>query len=204
LGTIGKDDSVRSEAATRFDDAGHGGAPLDANLESAVLAVVADQRRPGDYNAFYSRYRSAATPQEEQRYLSALSAFSDIELGSRTFDLALGDVRTQDAPYLIIGLLANRVVGPTAFELLTEHWDEVLEKFPVNSHSRMLQGIRTMCGDAAGARRVTEFLSAHPIRAGQRSVDQAVERLWINVAFVERERAGLDATLGRVAGSPGS
>jgi hypothetical protein len=54
-----------------------------------------------------------------------------------------------------------------------------------------------MCGDTAGARRVTEFLSAHPIRSGQRSVDQAVERLWINVAFVERERDDLAETLSR-------
>ena len=108
--------------------------------------VVADQRRPGDYDAFYSRYRAAATPQEEQRYLSALGAFPDTELGTHTFDLALGDVRTQDAPYLIIGLLTNRVAGPTVFERLTEHWDEALERFPVNSHARMLQGVRTLCG----------------------------------------------------------
>jgi puromycin-sensitive aminopeptidase len=204
LGTVGRDETVRSEACARFDAAQRGDAALDANLESAVLAVVADQRRPGDYDTFYSRYQAATTPQEEQRYLSALSAFPDIELGSRTFDLALGDVRTQDAPYLIIGLLANRVTGPTVFERLTDHWDEALERFPVNSHSRMLQGIRTMCGDTAGARRVTEFISAHPVRSGQRSVDQAVERLWINVAFVERERGRLVDTLSRVTDAPGS
>jgi puromycin-sensitive aminopeptidase len=204
LGTIGKDDSVREQAATRFDAAQRGGLPLDANLESAVLAVVADQLRPGDYDTFFSRYQSAATPQEEHRYLSALSAFPDIELAERTFELALHKIRTQDAPYLIIGLLTNRVTGRAVFERLADRWDEALERFPVNSHSRMLQGVRTMCGDTAGARRITEFVSTHPIRSGQRSVDQAIERLWINVAFVERERDGLGETLGRVAGVRGS
>jgi len=203
LGTIGKDESIRRDAAARFDAAQSGDAPLDANLESAILAVVADQQRPGDYDTFYSRYKSATTPQEEQRYLSALTAFPDVELGSRTFELALSDVRTQDAPYLLVGLLANRVAGPTVFEDLTNRWDEALAKFPVNSHSRMLQGIRTMCGDTAEARRVTEFISAHPIRSGQRSVDQAVERLWINVAFVERERDALAETLARVGDASG-
>jgi puromycin-sensitive aminopeptidase len=204
LGTVGQDESVRIEAATRFDAAQAGGAPLDANLESTVLGIVADQMRPGDYDTFYARYQSATTPQEEQRYLSALTAFPDVTLAERTFGLALGEVRTQDAPYLVIGLLANRVTGPTVFEWLTEHWDEVLNRFPVNSHNRMLQGVRTMCSDSAIAHRITEFLTTHPIRAGQRSVEQALERLWINVAFVERERPGLALTLGRVAGTPGS
>jgi puromycin-sensitive aminopeptidase len=204
LGTIGKDDALRAEAAARFDAAQGGGAALDKDLEGSVLAVLADQRRPGDYDTFYSRYRSASTPQEEQRYLSALSGFPDIELGTHTFDLALGDVRTQDAPYLIMGLLTNRVAGPTAFESLTDHWDEALERFPANSHARMLQGVRTMCGDTGFARRITEFLAAHPLASGQRSVDQAVERLWINVGFVERERGGLREVLRRVTDGSGS
>jgi hypothetical protein len=58
--------------------------------------------------------------------------------------------------------------------------------------------------DPAFARRVTEFLSSHPIRSGQRSVDQAVERLWINVDFVERERGGLQEILRRVGARSGS
>jgi puromycin-sensitive aminopeptidase len=199
LGTVGDDEAVREEAARRFDAAGVTGGPtLNPDLESAILAVVADQRRQGDYDTFYARYRAATTPQEEQRYLGALAAFPDLELGARTFDLALHTVRTQDAPYLIIGLLTNRVTGPHSFEELTEHWDEVLERFPANSHSRMVQGVRTLCSDTGVARRVTEFLAAHPVRTGQRSVDQAVERLWVNVGFVERERPGLGDTLGRV------
>ncbi|MGH9046123.1 MAG: M1 family metallopeptidase [Acidimicrobiales bacterium] len=204
LGTIGKDEAIRAEAARRFDAARNGGEPVNADLEGAVLGVLADQRRPGDYDAFYARYQSAGTPQQEQRYLSALAAFPDVELGTHTFELALHDVRTQDAPYLITGLLANRVAGPAVFERLTDHFDEVLDRFPVNSHSRMLQGVRTMCGDAAVARRVTEFLSARPLRSGQRSVDQALERLWVNVDFVERERHGLSASLGHLSGASGS
>ena len=57
LGTIGEDDAVRDEAARRFDVAVGGGPRLDRDLEGAILAVVADQRRTGDYDAFYARYR---------------------------------------------------------------------------------------------------------------------------------------------------
>jgi hypothetical protein len=89
-----------------------------------------------------------------------------------------------------------------AWEQLTTHWSEVLDRYPVNGHSRMLAGVRTLCGDAKLAADVTEFLHAHPLRSGQRSVEQALERLAINVAFGERERGRLGAVLSSVAGAP--
>ncbi len=201
LGTLGQDDEVRAEALRRFDRANAGGPPLDPNLEAAVLDVVADHLRPGDYDVFYTRYREASTPQEELRYLSALAAFPDAVLATRTLDLALSEVRTQNGPYLVAGLLANRLGGPTVFDRLAERFDAALERFPVNSHSRMLGGVRMLCGDRALAERVTGFLAAHPLRSGQRTVDQTVERLWINVEFLERESSRLAATLRRGPGS---
>ncbi|MGH9045527.1 MAG: M1 family metallopeptidase [Acidimicrobiales bacterium] len=198
LGTIGRDEALRTEATKRFDSAAGGGAALDPNLQGAVLAVVADCMRAGDYETFLSKYRSAKTPQEEQRYLSALTGFPDIGLGLRTFELAMGDFRTQDAPYVIVGLLGNRVSGPAVFGALSERWQAALDRFPQNSHARMLQGVRVMCSDESIAREVTDFLVSHPITAGRRSVEQALERLWINVGFVQRERPSLVATLERV------
>ncbi|HEY3940859.1 MAG TPA: M1 family metallopeptidase [Acidimicrobiales bacterium] len=207
LGTIGDDLAVRAEAARRFDAAhrpGPGAPPeaIDADIEDAVLGVVAAQLRPGDYDLCLARYRNPATPQDEVRYLSALAAFEDPVLAAATFELAITEVRTQNGPYLVMSLLTNRVGGPVAWEQLTTHWSEVLDRYPVNGHSRMLAGVRTLCGDAKLAADVTEFLHAHPLRSGQRSVEQALERLAINVAFGERERGRLGAVLSSVAGAP--
>ena len=209
LGTVGQDASVRDEAVRRFEAANPTGAgavavAIDADIEDAVLGVVAALVRAGDYETCLSRYRDPSTPQEEVRYLSALAAFPDAAMAARTFDLAITEVRTQNAPYLIMSLLGNRVGGPVAWELLKGSWEGVLEKFPVNGHSRMLAGVRSLCGDAALAADVARFLTEHPVRSGQRSVEQTLERLAINVAFGERERPGLASVLSRVAGAAGT
>ncbi len=200
LGTVGDDRDVRTEAARRFDTAGTDGDGIDPNIESAVLQSVTAQVRPGDYETILARYRAPSTPQEELRYLTALATFPDAERCVATFDLALGEVRTQNAPYLVTALLANRVGGPAVWERVKAEWSTLLERFPVNSHSRMLDGARTLCGDRAVADDVTRFLADHPLRSGQRSVVQMLERLAVNVAFGDRYRDGLGRVLTDIAG----
>ena len=111
-------------------------------------------------------------------------------------------MRTQNAPYLIGSLLGNRVGGPAVWQRVTEDWDTLVERFPVNSLPRMLSGVSALCGDPAVAEQVTAFLSAHPLRAGQRTVDQTLERLAVNVAFGQHQRGRLASLLAQVAGAP--
>ncbi len=200
LGTIGDDPATRAEAGRRF--AASGETALHADTESAILDVVASSGGAAEYDAFLARYRAPSTPQEENRYLYALAAFTDPALVSRTFDLALTEVRTQNAPFLLQSLVANRLNGPAAWQKITESWDTLVTKFPSNILPRMLDGIRGLCHSRAFADQVTAFVVDHPLPAGGRTVDQILERLDVNVTFGEREGAGLAATLDRSPGAP--
>jgi puromycin-sensitive aminopeptidase len=194
LGVVGADPEVRAEAASRFDaspEGGGSGPPIPADVESATLAVVAQLLRPGDYEALLERYRSAATPQVELRSLHALAAFPDIELAERTFDLALTEVRSQNGWQVIMGLMSNRVAGQAIWRRMTANWDRIMDRFPKNAPARLMEPISTLCADAEFAAGVIEFLAAHPVGAGQRRVEQSIERLGVNLAFATREREHL-------------
>jgi puromycin-sensitive aminopeptidase len=198
MGGVGADADVRAEAARRFDESplgGGSGAPIPADIESATLNVVAQLVREGDYEALLARYRSASTPQEELRSLSALTTFPDVDLALRTFDLALTEVRSQNGFMVIGGLLANPIGGQAIWVRMTESWDFMLERFPKNAHTRMIESIPTLCADADVADNVVRFLNDHPLASGPRRVAQSIERLNVNVAFVDRERASLAQTL---------
>jgi puromycin-sensitive aminopeptidase len=204
LGTIGADPAVRGEAARRFDQAfrSDGPVPIDPDIESSVLQSVAAQMRAGDYETVLDRYRHPATPQEELRALTALAAFPDAELAVATYELARTEVRTQNAPYLVATLLGNRVGGPAVWTRISTDWDQLLDRFPVNSHSRMLDGARALCGDPELAADVAAFLTSHPLPSGQRSVVQMLERLAINVAFGRRWAGRLGDVLGALSTDP--
>ncbi len=198
LGTIARTPEVRAEAARRFDAWRAGEGTIDADIASAVLAVVADQVREGDYEAVLDRFGHPANPQDERRHLLALGSFADVDLCHRTFDLAMGEVRRQDGPVLVRTLLANRVGGPAIWERVKADWRHILERFPGVAHHSMLATVRTLCADTALADDVRRFLTDHPLDVGQRSVVQTLEQLAVNVRFGERMRA--DERLGRELG----
>ncbi len=195
LANVGRDEAVRSEAARRHDESLRGGAPLLPDLAAAVVEVAALTGTEADYERYLQRYRSPDTPQEEMRYLMALTAFPQPALAERTFALATTEVRSQNAPFVISMLLAHREHGAATWLRVAEGWEQLVARTPVNILPRMLSGVRLLCRDAALAAEVRQFLAAHPIPSGQRTVDQAVERLGVNVRFTERLRSTAHAAL---------
>jgi hypothetical protein len=134
--------------------------------------------------------------------LYALASFTEPELAAQTFELALSEVRTQNAPFVLQSLVANRVNGPAAWQHLTEEWDSLVAKFPSNILPRMLDGVRGLCAPPELADQVTAFIGAHPLPAGGRTVEQILERLAVNVAFGQREGGQLAADLGKALELP--
>jgi puromycin-sensitive aminopeptidase len=196
LGTVGHDAEVRAECRRRYEADREArrvperGESLDPDLASAVLEVVAAEGRKDDFDAFVEAMRAAATPQEELRYLYALAAFEHEELAAAAFELAVREVRTQNAPYLVRELLANRVGGPAVWALVAARFEELLRRFPDPAIPRMLEGVRMLCTRRELAEEIRAFLRSHPVPVGGRTVEQTLERLVINVRFAERVRAG--------------
>jgi puromycin-sensitive aminopeptidase len=197
LGTIGHHQPTIEEAIARFN----GSEPLNADLEPAILEIVGSQNRPGAFDHLLERFRNPANPQQEMAYLYALAGFPDSAKSAQVFEMARTEVRTQNAPFLIAQLLTNRKTGPETWALVETHFAELLERFPTNSHPRMLGSLATLCGDEAAAARATAFLLANPLKSGQQTVLQALERLQNNVAFGQRVRGTLMATFSTLGDS---
>jgi puromycin-sensitive aminopeptidase len=197
LGTIGGDFEVRERSARLHADFLADQAPLDPELAGAVVSVVASTGGEAEYDAFLERFRNPRTPQEELRYLYALASFEEAELVARTLELSRSEVRTQNAPFLIQVLLGNRVGGPQTWAFVKERWEELLARLPDNTIPRMVEGVSALWRPSELAADVHAFFAAHPLRSGQRTLQQTLERLDVNQAFSAREAPGLGAVLDR-------
>ncbi len=201
LGTLGADPEVRLEARQRLADADAGRTPLPADLATAVARVVAAAGAEDEWEVLYSHYKNASTPQDEVRYLDALGGFSAADLLRRSIDLAFsGEVRSQDAPFLVAGILSRRDGCAVAWEAIEQRWDEMLERWPPKSLHRVLESMPGLAGAGEEfAERAFAWLDAHPLGLGERRVLQARERLAVNLAFKRR----VGGRLGPVLPVPG-
>jgi puromycin-sensitive aminopeptidase len=183
MGTLGRDESVRAEAARLFE-----ANTLEGDLARTILRVVADQNRPGDYETFLQRRAETTNPQEEQRYRWALADFADEALALDAARKCFGTFRNQDSA-IQLGLLSmNQVTGPAVWRYFTGRWDEAIETFPPATHSRLAAGVPTFIRDAAFADEVERFHTAHSLGGEQRMIEQLLERMRIGLAFADAVR----------------
>jgi len=123
----------------------------------------------------------AEFPEAAQIELSVQLAFS-------------GEVRTQNAPFLLNRCIANRHHGAAAWQSVRKQWDTANEKFPGSTIVRMIDPVKLLTAPAVVAD-VQSFFSEHPIPQGAKTLEQVLERQRVNAALREREAVRLSAAL---------
>jgi puromycin-sensitive aminopeptidase len=196
LGTLGRDGAVVAEAVARFE-AGN----VSGDLADAIVAITMQQGRPGDVATCDARRKDAATPQDEQRYLFAPAYSPHPEVILETFESAFGEVRTQDAPYLVMSLIRNRLAGPQAWRALTGRWTDAIDRFPATSHVGMVSTVFTFAADPEFAAEVRRFHESNPVPVGQQQLAQILDVMDLHVALARRSRPTLTAALRAIGGS---
>lgn len=195
LGTVANDPEIQYECKRTAAVGRRDPELVDPMILAAAVDVVASVGDQADFDDFVAQWREAATPQAEIRYLNALADFSDPALVARLHALALdGEIRSQNAPFVLGRSLANRDAGPQTWRFITEHWDRLNEMFASSAIVRMLAGLRTL-GDATHAREAAEFFADHTVPSGGRTLAQILERQRVQVALAEREADRLAAFL---------
>ncbi|GKS64327.1 aminopeptidase [Nitrospira sp.] len=199
LGRKGNDPATQQQAVERYRKYRNDPSVVDSNIVPAlvsILATIGDETR---YEEFSERYRKASTPQEERRYLFSLAMFRLPELLSRTLAKTInGEIRTQDAPFIVAATMTNVYGRELAWEFVKTNWDEMDRLFPK-------QGLRRMCGGIVGLttpeleQDVRNFFTSRNISLGGRTLDQYMEQLRIAVAFRKREGNRMQSALANAA-----
>lgn len=198
LGGVARATPVRAEARRRLERYLIDRASLDPNLASVVVGVAARDGDGGLYERYLERKRGAKTdPEEEQRFLLALTAFELPELIQRTLDLALGnEVRAQDRTLLLAGLLGRRASRLMAWAFVREHWERLVALMD----PMLLQGLVRALGQLTpepAATQVREFLASHTRDEMRETVAQVTEQLAIDTAAYARLQPALATALRR-------
>jgi puromycin-sensitive aminopeptidase len=191
LAVLGNDAAAQAECRTILADS----ASADPELVAAATAGVAAVGTDDDYDAYLTSFRTAATPQEQLRYLYALASFPTLDQIRRTIELAFsGEVRSQNAPFLLNMCIANREHGLVAWTSVRQRWAEANEKFPNSTIARMIDPVKMLTTPEVVSD-VQSFFAEHPIPQAGKSLDQILERQRVNAALRQREESRFSAEL---------
>ena len=196
-GKLGNDPALQRRAAELYGMYRNDATAVDPNIVPALVAILSHTGDAIRYEEFDERFRHAATPQEERRYLFSLASFQHKALLERTLARTIsGDIRTQDAPFLVGAVLGNIYGRESAWTFVKTNWEKMDRLFPK-------QGLRRMCGGIAHLstpeleRDVQDFFTTRKIDLGGKTLDQYLEQLRIAVTVRERDSRALRAYLAR-------
>jgi puromycin-sensitive aminopeptidase len=195
LGILGNDLEVQQAARRRAEHPDG----LDANVSAAVIGILAHAGDAAQFEEYVGRYRTASTPQEERRYLYSLTAFRVPELLMRALQMAVGgEIRTQDAPFIVRLALGNVYGRDLAWDFVKQQWDHMVRQYPKNGLRRLLEGISSLATPSL-EEDVRRFVADRKIDLGGKTLEQYLEQLRIAVSFRERMLPTLDRYLARFA-----
>ncbi len=189
MAILGNHPETQAEAARRYAAYLQDAAAVDPNLVPALVAIAAWTGDESVYEAFVTRFRQAATPQEERRYLFGLAGFRSPALVARTLRSTLnGEIRTQDAASILGALLSTRHGHDQAWQFLVEHWPAMAQRWPSNGLRRLFGHLATRA-TRPREQDIHRFVEQHRVDLGGKALAQALEHLRIAVVFREQHQA---------------
>jgi puromycin-sensitive aminopeptidase len=204
LGVLGDDREIQAEARELYARYRADEHAVDPNVLPALIAILAWAGGEAEYAEFLERFRHARSPQEEQRYLYALTAFRQPELITQTLQRTVdGEIRSQDAPYVVRATLTSVWGRGLAWEFVKGHWQTMRRLYPPSAFRRLFDGVSALVR-AEWEAEVRAFFPAHGIELGGKILDQYLEQLRVAVRFREREAARMAACLARIAREAGA
>jgi puromycin-sensitive aminopeptidase len=197
LGTLGNDPAAQGRARAMYARYREDETAVDPDVLPALIAIVATAGGEAEYDEFLRRFKAARTPQEEQRYLYALAAFRQPELLQRTLEKTTnGEVRSQDAPFLVRALLVGVHSRGLAWEYVKANWQAMARQYPGSAYRRMYEGVTALVSPP-WEQEVRAFFETNQIVLGGKTLEQYLEQLRIAVRLQEREATPLAAYLAK-------
>ena len=200
LGQAGsyEDREVLREATVQFQRYLSDHDSVHPDLRGVVCSLAAQAGDRSTYDRLWELEGQASLQEEKIRLLLALTRFQDTGLLNETLERALSSrVRSQDTITVVGGVAANIRGREPAWEFVKSNWAEFDRRYGSGGFGLMrLVSICSSFNTEEKMADVERFFTDHPTPAAERTIRQALERMRLNINWLERNRHDLSAWFG--------
>jgi aminopeptidase N len=167
-------------------------------LRGVVLSLTGQTGDRATYDQLWKMEKETSLQEEKIRLLLALTRFSDLELLKESLERSLSsDVRIQDTIMVVSGVASNPRGRDLAWTFVKDNWTEFDRRY--GSGGFGLMRLVSICSNFTSQQSLNDvetFFAEHPAPAAERTIRQALERIRLNIKWLERNREGLASWLG--------
>ena len=187
------DPGVTAQASERFQKYLQDRETLAPDLRGVVFALAAQSGGKDVYDQIWGLEGETDLAEEKIRLLMSLTRFQQPELLNLTLAASLSaKVRSQDCVTLVAGVAANPKGRDLAWELVKDNWAEFDRRYGGGGFGLMrLVSICSHFNSQEKADEVDSFFAEHPAPAAERTIRQALERVRLNIKWLEQNRQEL-------------
>jgi puromycin-sensitive aminopeptidase len=188
-----KDEPTLAEASKKFGEYIEDATAVPPDLRRAVFALAAKSGNASTYDAMWDAHSRTELQEEQVRLLAGLTQFVQPDLALETLTRSFTErVRTHEA----IGVIVRTAMSPAgrdiAWQFMRERWDEVHRRYGEGGFGLMYL-VETTSGFTTQERleEVEKFFSDNPTPAAERTVRQSLEKIRLNIAWLDKNRDSL-------------
>ena len=189
------DEDILFEANSRFQTFLNDPTSLPPDLRGVVFGLVAQDSDHDTYNILWDLYHSVDLHEEKMRILGALTRARNPDFLRDTLVRSLGsEVRAQDTPLVVVSSAGNPAGRNIAWEFLKKNWTEFDRRYGRGGFAIMrLVSITGGFTELEKVQEVEAFFKENPAQSAQRTIQQSLERIKLNAAWLENNRGDLSS-----------
>lgn len=192
-----EDKDIISEAKRRFQEHVAQKNILPADYRSFVYRTVLSTGNSDTFEQFLSLYRATDVHEEKNRILSSLGAVQDVNKLQRILEFSMSEeVRAQDAFRAIKAVTANRQGQILAWQYFKDNWEKFVDRYQSGILLTIIvQLITENIVKEEMVKDIEEFFQKHSISGTERTVQQSLETIRLNVAWLKRDKDSIEEFL---------
>lgn len=182
------DKKIINEARKKFISI-QKGKYINPDVRGAIYSIVATHGRMKEYQTLIRQYKKETLHEEKNRIGAALGDFTDSKILKLTCKFSFGpDVRIQDTIGILSSMGTNTMGRDIWLYFVQKNWKILVSRYGEGGHT-LARLVKAISGSAEKKhlQSFRKFFNAHNAPGAKRAIQQVLERLESNIAWLKRD-----------------